>query len=264
MACAGSDLHPRCAGVVASTPLALTSEKASAPQLAQSRLTKLIEMAEFTYVIGDIHGCHGLLLVLLQGIRDHAAGRPHRLVFLGDYIDRGSESCAVVNTVRRLQVQSPEKVTCLMGNHEEMLLIAAQDRDALPWWLENGGGTTLASFGVEDAADLPLEVLEWMDELPTFCEDARRYYVHAGVNPAFPLDDQTDEDRLWIREPFLDSELDFGKHIVHGHTPLLTTTPDERQHRTNLDTAAVFGGALTAGVFTDEQDHAVAYLQVGT
>ena len=77
-----------------------------------------------TYAVGDIHGCHDLLTALLDGVRGHAAGRPYRLVFLGDYIDRGPDSAAVVATVRALQAQSPETVTCLMGNHEIMLLAA--------------------------------------------------------------------------------------------------------------------------------------------
>ena len=64
-----------------------------------------------------------------------------------------------------------------------------------------------------------------------------------------------------MREPFLSRDYDFGKHVVHGHTPVRTSRPDQRPFRTNLDTGAVFGGALTAGVFTNDQVHAVAFLQ---
>lgn len=110
--------------------------------------------------------------------------------------------------------------------------------------------------------ELPPDLIDWLGQLPTFYEDEHRYYVHAGVHPLRSLADQNDQDRLWIREPFLEMEHDFGKHIVHGHTPLRTLSPDERPYRTNLDTAAVYGGALTAGVFTSGQTHAVAFLRV--
>jgi serine/threonine protein phosphatase 1 len=111
-------------------------------------------------------------------------------------------------------------------------------------------------------ANSPPDLIDWLGQLPTFYEDEHRYYVHAGVHPLRSLADQNDQDRLWIREPFPETEHDFGKHIVHGHTPLRTDSPDERPYRTNLDTAAVYGGALTAGVFTSGQTHAVAYLRV--
>jgi serine/threonine protein phosphatase 1 len=215
-----------------------------------------------TYAIGDIHGCHDLLTALLAGVRDHAAGRPYRLVFLGDYIDRGPDSAAVIATVRALQAQSPEAVTCLMGNHEMMLLAAARDPSLIGWWLGNGGGATLAAFGVSALDGLPPDVLAWLGSLSIDHEDARRIYVHAGLDPARPRRAQTEHDRLWIREPFLSVDHDFGKHVVHGHTPVRAALPEVRAHRTNLDTGAVYGGVLTAGAFTDEQDQAVAFLRV--
>jgi len=217
---------------------------------------------DLTYAVGDIHGCHELLLALLDGIEDHAAGRLYTLVFLGDYIDRGPESAGVLQTVRQLQERSPERVICLKGNHEALMIEAAADPDRAPLWLYNGGDAALASFGVSRVGDLPADVLRWVGSLPTFYEDGRRYYVHAGVTPARPLADKDDHDRVWIRQPFLDVDHDFGKHVVHGHTPQLSAVPDERPNRTNLDTAAVYGGALTAGVFTAERDHAIRYLRV--
>ncbi|MBZ6077860.1 metallophosphoesterase family protein [Microvirga puerhi] len=214
-----------------------------------------------TYAIGDIHGRHDLLEQLLEKIRKHAGDRPHRIVFLGDYIDRGPDSAAVVATVRAEAAKAPDRTVCLMGNHEAMLLDAVEDPSFLLQWLMNGGNATLASYGLGHPRDLPPDVLAWLRSLPTFYEDEWRYFVHAGLIPGRAMDRQTDMDKLWIREPFLDVPYDFGKHVVHGHTPLATTTPETWPHRTNLDTAAVFGGVLTAGIFEDGTGSPQEFLQ---
>jgi len=222
-------------------------------------------MPEITFAIGDIHGRHDLLQILLREIDGYAAGQPYKLVFLGDLIDRGPDSAAVVQTVRGLQARSPERVICLKGNHEAMMVgavDASSQSSTVGLWLMNGGQEALRSFGVQFVRDTPPDVVEWARQLPSFYEDERRYYVHAGLDPRRSRDDQDDETRLWIRGPFLNAKHDFGKHIVHGHTPLRTGRPDERTFRTNLDTGAAYGGALTAGVFTSEQQRAGAYLQV--
>lgn len=216
-----------------------------------------------TYAIGDIHGRHDLLQDLLERIRDHSAGRLRRLIFLGDYIDRGPASAAVVATVRAVQAEDSEQVIALMGNHEAMLLAAVKHASMLPNWLINGGLETLASYGVADPCELPSDMLAWLSTLPTSYEDEWRCFVHAGLMPGRARDDQTDLDRIWIREPFLDTDYDFGKHVVHGHTPLRSTTPETLPHRTNLDTAAVFGGALTAGIFEDGCGPPRGFLQAG-
>ena len=215
-----------------------------------------------TYAIGDIHGCNELLARLLARIRGHAGERPYRLVFLGDYIDRGRDSAAVIETVRGLEERSPDAVTCLKGNHEAMLLEVLAERRKVLWWLQNGGDAALASFGARSLGEIPADVVAWLTALPTVHEDERRFYVHAGFQPGARGPDPDKHNRLWIREPFLSADYDFGKHVVHGHTPLRTARPDERRHRTNLDTAAVYGGALTAGVFTADQNSAMEYLQV--
>ncbi|MGO4574234.1 metallophosphoesterase family protein [Microvirga sp. 2TAF3] len=219
--------------------------------------------AMLTYAIGDIHGRHDLLRQLLEKIHEHAGARAHKLIFLGDYIDRGPESAAVIETIRSLQREAPERIISLMGNHEAMLLTAAVNPAAISWWLMNGGNATLRSFHATGPHDLPVDVLEWMSTLPTFYEDDRHYYVHAGLKPGMRFDQQTDEDRIWIREPFLDVDHDFGKHVVHGHTPLLSAIPDIRPFRTNLDTAAVFGGVLTAGIFDESQGPPIGFLKAG-
>ena len=223
-----------------------------------------MQSGTLTYAIGDIHGCAELLDVLLDRIAAHAAGRAHHLVFLGDYVDRGPDSAAVLRTVSRLNWAEPERVTCLMGNHERMLLDALQTPQAAGHWLANGGDATLASFGAREAADLPRDTLDWLEALPTVHGDAARWYVHAGFRPGSEAPDPDVHDRLWIRQPFLETDFDFGRHVVHGHTPCRDGRPEVRPFRTNLDTAAVYGGALTAGVFCDAQGQALEFLQVRT
>jgi len=216
-----------------------------------------------TYAIGDIHGRHDLLQPLLLQIEDHAAGRAHKLVFLGDYIDRGPDSAAVIATVRSLQDSGVPETVCLMGNHEAMLLEVAEKPELAWWWIGNGGDATLQSFGAASVREIGPDVLAWLRALPTSHEDSSRYYVHAGLMPGRPLAAQAEKDKLWIREPFLGVDYDFGKHVVHGHTPVRSARPDTRRFRTNLDTGAVFGGVLTAGIFTDAEAAPVAFLQAG-
>jgi serine/threonine protein phosphatase 1 len=214
-----------------------------------------------TYAIGDIHGRHDLLQVLLDRIEAHAGSRGHRLVFLGDYIDRGPGSAAVIETVRGLQAKAPETVVCLKGNHEDMLLRVVAEPALAYWWVGNGGDAALASYGVSAPQEIPSDVLDWIGALPTWHEDRWRYFVHAGLRPGIPFQEQAEEDLIWIRQPFLAVDHDFGKHVVHGHTPLHSARPETRPFRTNLDTGAVFGGVLTAGVFTDDQAPPVGFLQ---
>jgi serine/threonine protein phosphatase 1 len=218
--------------------------------------------AERTYAIGDIHGCADALARLLARIEAHGAGAPRRLVFLGDDIDRGPDSADVIATLRALQAAEPDRVVCLMGNHESLMLGAYRGGFGAAPWLENGGVATLRSFETSDPEALPRDVLAWMSALPTVWADARRYYVHAGFRPGRPGIDPDPETHLWIREPFLSADYDFGRHVVHGHTPQRGGRPDLRRHRTNLDTACVYGATLTAGVFTDAQDAPVEILQV--
>ena len=215
-----------------------------------------------TYAIGDIHGCIDLLDALLDRIEAHANGRERRIVFLGDYIDRGPDSAAVLRTISRLQWSEPDHVTCLMGNHERMLLDTLVSEDSALHWLANGGEATLDSFGAREVADLPRSILDWIEGLPTLHADAAHWYVHAGLRPGVPALDSDDHDRLWIREPFLDLDHDFGRHVVHGHTPQRNGRPERLRYRTNLDTGAVYGGSLTAGVFTEAAGPAGPFIQV--
>lgn len=221
-----------------------------------------LRMTPLTYAIGDIHGCADALLRLLGRINMHRGERPARIVFLGDYVDRGPESARVIEILRHLQRNAPNAITCLLGNHEQMMLDAYRDALGATVWLTNGGNETLRSFGITDPEAFPHDVLTWLSLLPTVYEDALRYYVHAGFRPGRPGIDPDVAARLWIREPFLSAAFDFGKHVVHGHTPQTNGVPDQQPYRTNLDTGCVYGGPLTAGIFDETQNGPIGFLQV--
>lgn len=216
-----------------------------------------------TYAIGDIHGSLGKLTRLIAACRSHADGRETSLVFLGDYIDRGPDSAGVVRFILALQTDWPGRIVTLMGNHEAMALDVFDGAMPVGEWLLNGGGATLASYGVRDVRALPRAHLDWLRALRLSHDDGRRFFVHAGVDPAKALAAQDAAALLWIRWPFLHQDRDYGRLIVHGHTPVRTRAPELRAHRLNLDTAAVFGGPLSAAVFDDGQTRPVGFLQAG-
>ena len=189
--------------------------------------------------IGDVHGCYSLLIETLQPL----LGTQAEVVFLGDLIDRSPEPAGdiqVLNLVHGLQ-ENPEeaglsKVTVLTGNHEQLFLQAVETGDTELWeW--NGGNVAL----IQQAEDH----IEWLQTLPfTYVKD-NYLFVHAGVRPNVPLEEQTKEDCTWIRDPFLNVE-DHGLPytVVHGHT--IVPNPEIHPHRINIDTGAFHTGKLTA------------------
>ncbi|MHC2708565.1 serine/threonine protein phosphatase 1 [Bradyrhizobium diazoefficiens] len=216
-----------------------------------------------TYAIGDVHGCLDQLQRLVELCeRDAGEGRS-KLIFLGDYIDRGPDSRGVIEFLIDLQKWSPDQIICLRGNHEELLLAAIEGEDAELSWRQNGAQSTLQSYKVGTPGDIPINHLEWLRSLPLFHDDGVRFFVHAGVHPDRPLNQQRPRDLLWIREPFLSSKLDLGRLIVHGHTPISNGNPDQHINRLNIDTGAVYGRALTAAVFYIHQATPVKFLSAG-
>ena len=220
-----------------------------------------MSVPSLSYAIGDIHGSLQKLCDLIAQCERHADGRPATFVFLGDYIDRGPDSAGVVDTVMRLQSRLADRVTALKGNHEAVAIEVIDGAADEELWLREGGAATLRSYGVARASDLPRAHIAWMRALPLYCDDGQRFFVHGGIDPDKPLNAQSDHDLIWIREPFLSDTRDHGRLIVHGHTPQPTGLPDWRGNRLNLDTAAVFGGPLTAAAFMGAVRDPIGFLE---
>jgi|SRR5579862_1462586 len=213
------------------------------------------------YAIGDIHGSLGKLQRLISRCEQDAGSRRMTFVFLGDYIDRGPHSSGVIAYLIDLQSRLGDRVVALKGNHEAMALSAIDGTGPLRLWFAQGGAATLESYGNAAPAELPRAHVDWMRALRLSYDDGRRFFVHAGVDPGKPLEEQEAADMLWIREPFLSDGRDYGRLLVHGHTPMMSGRPDLRANRLNLDTGAVFGGPLTAAAFDDTQNAPVAFFQ---
>ena len=199
------------------------------------------------YAVGDIHGCANLLLKLREKISADAAKRsgPKKLIFLGDYVDRGPQSADVIDILMNGQPEGIDEQVCLRGNHEQMMLDWHGKRDWLGSWLLNGGGQTRRSYG-KDKTRLGRH-LKWLDGLPCFHQDGGHVFVHAGIVPGRPLAQQRNIDLIWIREAFLLDQSDHGFVVVHGHTPV-RHGPDIHHNRINVDTGAVYGGPLSCVV----------------
>ena len=216
------------------------------------------------YAVGDVHGCAGRLRDMHRAIAADLAERPIGevlLIHIGDYIDRGDDSADAIETLLHGPTIRGLRVINLMGNHEDMLLaaLASPERGELAEiWLGNGGVASLESWGVRPGAkaaewrqQIPSAHLEFMRNL-TLRHTAGGYlFVHAGVQPGVPLEEQLAQDLLWIREPFLSYRGDFGAVVVHGHTPI--REPVVRPNRVGIDTGAVMGGRLTCAIFEADQ-----------
>ena len=195
------------------------------------------------FAIGDIHGCYDKLKSLMEKIpidftRD-------TLVFIGDYIDRGSHSVEVVDYLIKLKKRVPD-VIFLKGNHEDMLdkFINGADRFT---YLLNGGQQTLDSYLTKSVESeffpIPDDHMKFFESLRLFYETEEFIFAHAGLRPRVPLETQKTEDLLWIRDKFVSSKYDFGKRVIFGHTPF--KQPLVEPNKIGIDTGAVYGNKLT-------------------
>ena len=217
------------------------------------------------YAAGDIHGHTDALRPLLRELTDDLArGRPAErplLVFLGDYVDRGPDSRGVIDTILALEADGPFEVICLKGNHEDALLRVLVDADFGPNWIANWGEATLRSYAVavpawgreaeetarvqaELAAALPASHRDFLRRCVMSLSVGDYLFVHAGVRPGVALAEQHERDLMWIRYDFLESDADFGKVVVHGHTP--SDRPELKPNRIGIDTGVYYSGVLTA------------------
>jgi serine/threonine protein phosphatase 1 len=210
------------------------------------------------YAIGDVHGCADRLATLHRQVLADLRVRPvpdPLLLHLGDHVDRGSDSRAVLEMLGAPPDGLP--MVNLMGNHDRMMLDALAPgaaAAAVTLWLANGGAATLDSYGAS-ARDrgswgrVPAQHLDLLRGCRTSFAAGGYFFAHAGIRPGRSLADQAEEDLLWIREPFLSWPRPLPAVVVHGHTP--ADAPEVRRHRIGLDTGAVFGGPLTCGVLED-------------
>ena len=213
------------------------------------------------YAVGDLHGCADLLVRMHYHIRADAAGSTAKrkvVVYVGDYVDRGPDSRQVIEALVSTPLEGFEQVT-LCGNHDAWMLQFLDDESIGMPWLFNGGGATLLSYGIglaggtprsrlaqaqeELRANLPAGHRGFLQKLQTMHREGDYLFVHAGIRPGIPLAEQTEEDLLWIREGFLDSDADHGMVVVHGHT--IAPEPEVLPNRIGIDTGAFATGRLT-------------------
>jgi serine/threonine protein phosphatase 1 len=226
-------------------------------------------MSGLTYAIADLHGRFDLLRKAASLIEADAGGQPHKVIVMGDFVDRGPDSRSIIEFLML------RDWVVLQGNHEDIMLQAlAEPLRALRWWIGNGGGATLKSYGYKDRDSLqPLKVppahLAWLEGLPLYYEDNWRIFVHAGVPWDAAVADTAKSTLQWMLYPddqnYSDAEYHddephlSGKHIVHGHHQS-ASHPLLKPHRTNLDSFAWNTGRLAIGVFNNEQAQPIRVL----
>lgn len=212
------------------------------------------------YAVGDIHGRLDLFEALVTAIEaDDAARTPAEtlIVLLGDLVDRGADSKGVIEFARDLQRRRPVRI--LAGNHEEMFLRSLSDIEMFRHFIRHGGRETLLSYGVdrkrfvaasmEEAQHLareavPSDHVAFLESFEDMIHLGDYLFVHAGIDPRVPIDQQRRSDLRWIREPFLSHDGSHGVVVVHGHT--ISDAPEDCGNRIGIDTGAFMSGRLTA------------------
>jgi serine/threonine protein phosphatase 1 len=192
--------------------------------------------------IGDIHGCLAQFDALFQSV---APTTEDRLILLGDYIDRGPDSCGVVNRILRLSRKY--QLTALKGNHEQLMLAARTSHDKYSDWIQNGGDATLRSYaGIRSTLrSVPADHWHFLEgRLVDYMETDSHIFVHANAHPNLAMVDQPDYMLRWERCDKITAHQS-GKVIICGHTPQKTGRPLNKGFAVCLDTNAYAGGPLT-------------------
>jgi serine/threonine protein phosphatase 1 len=214
------------------------------------------------YAIGDVHGRLDLLERAIAAIRRDVEthGSDALTVTLGDYVDRGPDTCGVLGRLATNPFPTP--YVALRGNHEAMMMDFLANPGVGRHWYGQGGAEALQSYGVtlrpsligrsdQDVAErlraaMPAAQKDFLNALKGSFSHGRYFFCHAGVRPGVPLEEQSAQDLMWIRHPFLTCTESFGKIVVHGHTPV--PAPEVLPNRVNIDTGAVITGRLTCAV----------------
>ena len=211
-----------------------------------------------TFAISDIHGCYEELMLLFKQLP--IKPERDRMVFLGDYIDRGKDTKSVIQQMIDWEKQYPHWVF-LQGNHEDMLLDALSP-DHLKYgdyyqWFNQGGKETKESYKQEGMTEydmatanvkdlMPKEHLNFISRLPLWFEDDKYAFVHGGFKPNVDFWRTAPWDLLWIRDEFIDSDFDWGKKIIYGHTahrdidPKKNLEPYVQANKIGIDTAVCY------------------------
>ena len=212
------------------------------------------------FVIGDIHGSYSQLVDLLDSINPDLS--QDKLIFLGDFIDRGPNSYKVIKLLMNLQDKfGSDHVVLLRGNHEQMAI--NNINRGYNGYYNNGYDSTVRDF-IKNGDSID-KYLEFLISLPLYHEDESFIYVHGGIRPGVSMENQFEDDLLWIREEFFKSPMTFEKTVIFGHTPTegLTGswTPYIKKDRIGIDTGCVYNGHLTALEIVDSE--VVQFHQIG-
>lgn len=224
-------------------------------------------MRTVTYAIGDIHGRLDLLDSLLDLVETDAAERraAAKIVFTGDYVDRGPASRGVVARIMAGPRRPGDSFVPLRGNHDDLFVTAVTRGPVIPDWAWTLFTHTVLSYGVtaDALAGRDGELRRhaaYLAGLPLTHDDGTHLFVHAGIRPGVPLDRQDPEDLVWIREAFLTFEGRLPRRVVHGHT-IMGDRPVVTPNRISIDTGAYRSGRLTAAVLDPDAGREPAFLQ---
>jgi serine/threonine protein phosphatase 1 len=246
-------------------------------------------MNKCIYACGDIHGRFDCLIELKKKILNDSEKYDEKtIIYLGDYVDRGPNSAGVIDEFIKNPLHGFEEIY-LRGNHEDFMINALNgkaDWDAVKSWLYHGGVKTLKSYNIDVPSligryqdmvmeyngfnmglaekvmpklhnellqNVPKEHIKFYENLKLYHREQGYVFVHAGIDPDLTFEEQTEHQMLWIRQKFLQSDMNFGFKVVHGHTP--GPVPINRHNRIGIDTCAFDTGVLTAVALTDNNEY---------